>query len=89
MQTITRALKSLFRRRQAERDMDDELRSHIEMEAKELERHGVPAAEARRRAAIAFGGMEAHKEDIRDARPWAWMDDLGRDARDAVPNEPG
>ena len=84
MNAITRALRSLMRRRTAERDMQDEFRFHLEREAREIAGSGVPDDEARRRAAVAFGGAEAHKDAARDARRWSWLDDLGRDARYAA-----
>jgi predicted permease len=50
-------------------EMDEEMRFHLEMEAGRLQReHGLSPAEARRRAAIAFGGVDKHKEQGRDAR---------------------
>ncbi len=43
-------LRAWARRDQAERDLDDEIRFHLEMEADELVRRGVSPEEARRRA---------------------------------------
>jgi putative ABC transport system permease protein len=81
MNPITRALGSLRRRRHAEQDMNDEFRFHMEMETGDLVRRGLPPEEARRRAAAAFGAAEGHKDAVRDVRRWAWIDDVGRDAR--------
>ena len=39
---------------------------------------GDGPAEARRRARLAFGGMEQVKEGCRDARGTRWLDDIGR-----------
>ena len=50
-------------------EMDEEMRFHIEMEAGRLMREQkLDAREARRRAAVAFGGVERYKEEGRDAR---------------------
>ena len=45
---------------------------------------GSPPAEARRRALVAFGGLDAHREAMRDGRGARWFDDLGADVRYAL-----
>ena len=55
-------LLNLLRRRVHDREMDDEMRFHIEMEAADLERGGLTAAEARRRALARFGGVRPSGE---------------------------
>ena len=58
----------LFRKR-AESDMAEELRFHLDMEADKLAHaEGLTRVEARRRAGVAFGGVERFKEEVRDAR---------------------
>ncbi|HEX8361406.1 MAG TPA: permease prefix domain 1-containing protein, partial [Longimicrobium sp.] len=55
-------LALLFRRREAESRMDEEFRFHLEMETERLAREeGLDPVEARRRAHVAFGGVERHK----------------------------
>ncbi|HEV2736824.1 MAG TPA: ABC transporter permease, partial [Longimicrobiaceae bacterium] len=52
-----------------EAEMDEEMRFHMEMEAERLARErGLDPAEARRQAAVAFGGTDRYKEEGRDAR---------------------
>ena len=75
---------NLFRRRRLEREMDDEMRFHIDMEAAELERAGVPADEARRRALATFGGVQRYKEEGQESRGGTQIENLVRDARYAV-----
>jgi predicted permease len=54
--------------------MDEELRFHLEMEADKLVRtEGLSRDEARRRAGVAFGGVERFKEEVRDARGLDWL----------------
>jgi predicted permease len=84
LQRIGRRLVALLRREQRERDMNDEMRFHIEMEARDLERAGIAAGVARRQARIAFGGVECHKEAGRDAWGVRLIEDLGQDLRYAV-----
>lgn len=77
-----RRLRALFRRERFEAEMDEEMRIHVEMEAEELaRRQGLDLQEARRRALLAFGGVEQVKERARDVRRVRWLEELVRDAR--------
>jgi predicted permease len=73
--------RALSRRSTLERDMDDELRAHLEIRAADLTRSGVPAAEAARRARLEFGAVESYKESCREARGLRPFDDLRGDLR--------
>ena len=77
-------LRALFRRREMERELEDELRFHIEREVEKHLRAGVSQAEAKRRALLEFGGLDRIREEARDARGVQWFDVLVRDARYAV-----
>ena len=77
-------LNALFRRGRFEENMADELRFHIDAYAEDLERSGVPRAEARRRARLEFGGVEGIREDCRQARGLRLLDELRQDLRYAV-----
>jgi len=67
-------LPLLFAGRAAEARMNDEFRFHIEMETERLMRaKGLAPDEARRQALAAFGGVEKHKEALRDGRGLAWL----------------
>jgi putative ABC transport system permease protein len=81
MRRVLRRLSALVRRRRLERDMDDEMRLHLELEAAELVRAGTSNEQAWRLARLSFGGMERFKEEGRDARGVQWADDFARDAR--------
>src|SRR5262249_49300383 len=70
--------EALFRRSRVEQGMDEELRGHIEAYSEDLIRSGVPQVEADRRARLEFGGMEAVKEECREARGLRWPDELRR-----------
>ena len=62
-------IRTVFLRRRAEAEMAAELRFHLEMEAEKIaSAEGVSREEARRRAGVAFGGVERFKEEVRDAR---------------------
>lgn len=77
-------LRLLFARRGAEARMDEEFRLHIELETEKNVRAGMDPREARRRALLAFGGVERHREAMRDGRGARWLDDLVRDLRHAA-----
>jgi predicted permease len=57
----------LFRREAVAREVDEELRAHIQMRADDLERTGLRRAEAERRARIEFGGRERYQEECHEA----------------------
>ncbi|HEX8452272.1 MAG TPA: ABC transporter permease [Longimicrobium sp.] len=77
---IRARLALLFGRRAAEERMDEEIGFHIEMETERLVREeGLEPVEARRRALVAFGGVEGHKEALRDGRGLAWLSGLSLD----------
>src|SRR5687768_11276487 len=75
-------LRLLFSRRAAERRMEREFQFHIDMQTDMLVREqGLSRQEARRRALAAFGGVEKHKEALRDGRGLAWLSGLSLDFR--------
>jgi putative ABC transport system permease protein len=76
-----RARLGLLRRGAVEERMDEEIRFHIEMETEKNLRAGMSPEEARRQAAIAFGGVEGHREALREGRPFGWLGGLSLDAR--------
>jgi predicted permease len=77
-------LRRLFNREKLERELDKELRFHIEQREAELRTSGVSQSEARRRALAEFGTVEPIKEHARDARGTRWVNDLGQDIRYAL-----
>jgi predicted permease len=76
--------RNLFRRGRAERDLDDELNTYVELRAATYERRGMPPGEARRRARAESGGMEQAKEATRDAWGGAWLVNTTREVRYAL-----
>ena len=81
---VARRLRHLLRRRAAEREMDEEMRLHLELEIADRVRRGMTPAEAERTTLVAFGGVERFKEDARDARGVRFLDDLWQDAQYAL-----
>lgn len=78
---LVRRLAAVVRGRETDRDIDAELSFHLEMEAADHERGGLPPDEARRRARHAFGGVERFREEGRDARGVGPARDLAGDLR--------
>ena len=64
-----------------ERDMDDELRFHLESRTADLIRRGVPADAAARQARLEFGNAVVYRDRCRDARRLTLLDDLQGDLR--------
>jgi predicted permease len=76
--------RAMFRRGAVERELDDELRGHLDVETDRLIREGIPAREAQRRAHLALGGIEQVKEATRDARGVAALEALKQDVVYAI-----
>jgi predicted permease len=77
-------LRSLFRRSVLDRELDDELRFHLDRQIDFLVRGGLSPAEAARRARIELGGLDEIREAHRDARGISLFTHFGRDLRHAL-----
>ena len=77
--TIPLRLRSLFRWPQADQELDDELRDHLERKTEEYVAKGMAPEQARRRARLDLGGIEQTKEKCRDARRVNWIQDFVQD----------
>jgi hypothetical protein len=78
-----RLLGSLFGRRR-DRDLAEELDSHIQLLAEENIRRGLPPEEAHRRAKLTFGSVESRKESYRDQCGLPVFESIDRDLRYAL-----
>ncbi len=74
----------LFHRSEVAEDMEEELRSHIQHRADDLERSGVERAEAERRARVEFGGQEKFKEECHEALGGNFIEGLIQDVRVSI-----
>jgi len=79
LSTLPLRWRSLFRRDEVERDLDDEIRDHLELEIEHYVAGGVDRLEARRLAMRAFGGVDQAKERCRDMRGVGWIEMLVQD----------
>jgi putative ABC transport system permease protein len=72
---------ALFRRSELDRELDEELRFHLEREVEQNIRRGMSPEGARRTAMVSFGGVEQIKEECRDVRGVRFLEDLWQDLR--------
>ena len=72
-------LRSLFFRGRRESDLSEELQLHLERETERLRASGLSPDAARLQALRTFGGVEQVREECRDARGTAFVDDAVRD----------
>jgi macrolide transport system ATP-binding/permease protein len=79
--TFIRRLAALFRRRRLEDDLDEELRSHLEMAVELNLGKGMSPEDARREALRSFGGVEQTKENYRDQRGLPMIETTLQDLR--------
>ena len=70
----------LFNRKLRDRELAEELESHLQMHIEENLGRGMSPEEARRQALIRLGGMEQTKENVRDRRGFPWLEsvEIGR-----------
>jgi putative ABC transport system permease protein len=79
--TLPLRLRSLFRRRRADQDLNDELQYHLEQKIEEYIAQGVTRGEARQAALRAMDGLAQRKEECRDVRGVNAVEDTLRDIR--------
>jgi predicted permease len=77
-------LRSLVRRCRVERELDEEIRYHLEELTRQNMKRGLSPAEARSDALRRFGAVTQIQEDCRDKRRTRWLEDLAGDARYAL-----
>src|SRR5713101_8142108 len=82
--TIPLRLRSLFRRRHVEQELNEELEFHLEHKIEEGIANGLSPQEARYAALRAMDGLEQRKEEMRDMRGTQWLTDFLADVRYAI-----
>jgi ABC-type lipoprotein release transport system permease subunit len=81
LRIILHRLLGLFLKRKREREPEDEIRSHLEMQIEDNVRQGMSLEEAERAARLKFGGVEQVKEAYRDKSRLGWIESLWQDLR--------
>jgi putative ABC transport system permease protein len=74
-------LRALIRKTEVERELDAELAFHLDLETEKNIAAGMRPEEARRQATVRFGGIEKHKEEVRDARVLGWLPGVSLDLK--------
>ena len=74
----------LFRKDRLEKELAEEVRSHLEMQIEENRRHGMSPEDARYAALRSFGGVEQTKERYRDQRGLPSLESFVQDIRYAL-----
>jgi predicted permease len=72
---------AFFRRAPLDRDLDAEMKAHLEFAIEDNLRHGLAPAEARRQALLRFGGLHQAKEQHRESRGLPFLEALLQDLR--------
>jgi predicted permease len=78
-----RRLWGTLRPHARDREMEEELKLHLDLAGEAMQRRGAAAREAQRTARIAAGGMAQVMEELRDQRGVPWLDELARNVRHA------
>ncbi|HKW87146.1 MAG TPA: ABC transporter permease [Candidatus Acidoferrales bacterium] len=78
---LSRRLRMLLRRQRFDREMDEEIRLHLEMREKEHAADGVSSEEAYMTARKNFGNALALREASHEAWGWNWLEQLVQDSR--------
>ncbi len=79
LKTFWSRCAAMVRRGKLDAELDEELRSHLEMAAEEYRRRGMAADEAWRRALRDFGGVTQVSETVREREGWLLIENLRRD----------
>src|SRR5580700_4248462 len=70
-----------WRRKVRERDLERELRSHLELDAEEWQEAGLPPDQARYAAQRALGNTAFLKEEVREMWSWTSLEHLWQDVK--------
>ena len=80
-QRLRARLQVLFGSQRLERELDAELRFHLDQQASEYLQQGMSSEEAARAARAALGNVPLLREDVRAVWRWRWLDQLRQDVR--------
>src|SRR5215831_9690009 len=81
LRNVTRGLRSLLRKEQVDRDLEEELRAYQEMAAEEKIKDGMSRKEALRAVRLERGSLEASKEIVRSGGWESFVETCWQDFR--------
>lgn len=84
LRDILLRLRALIFRRRTENELDEELKFHLEMQARKNRRHHDDPAEAERLARVQFGSPALAAEQCRDQRGISFIEVFAKDLRFAA-----
>ena len=84
LRILASRIADLFRKARLEEELDEEVRSHLEMLIEENRQKGMPPGEARYVALRAFGGVDRAKERYREQRGLPALESFFQDVRYAL-----
>lgn len=82
--TLVFHLKSLFRKKELDAQLAEEIRTHVALATEANRAAGMSPEEARNAALREFGNVSSIEERARDERGWRWLDELRQDTRTAL-----
>jgi hypothetical protein len=81
LRSVARGFRTLFRKEQVDRELDEELRTYQEMASEEKMKQGMGRKEAARAARLERGNLEVTKEVVRSAGWESVLEEGGRSGR--------
>src|SRR5438309_8461154 len=84
LRNIVTGLRSLFRKEQVDKELDEEFGAYLEMAAEEKMKHGMSRKDALRAVRLERGNLEVTKEEVRSARWESFVETCWQDLRFAA-----
>src|ERR1700688_232810 len=81
LRSYMQRLRNFFHKSQHDRELDDELATHLALHIEDNLRAGMIPEVARRNALLKLGGLEQTKESVRDQRSLPFLETLLQDLR--------
>src|SRR5579863_9162645 len=74
----------MAKRRRSQEDFAEEIRTHLQLEADELQAEGMSNEQAERTARVEFGNAAVARERFNLRHRWVWLEDLWQDVKFGV-----
>src|SRR5690242_9429609 len=84
LRKLAYGLRSLFRKEQVDKELDEEFGAYLEMAAEEKMKHGMSRKDALRAVRLERGNLEVTKEEVRSARWESFVETCWQDLRFAA-----
>jgi putative ABC transport system permease protein len=81
---VNSLFRNLLQKQWKEQDLDQEIRSHLQLLIDEKIRNGMNSRDAAREARIELGGIEQVKEQVRAVRVGVWLETIWQDVRFSI-----